>query len=134
MVFVDPYMTGQVLTWISPFYAPVWPSSSDMSGFSEPCLKGMEAEGHIRGTPFCFWLSGCFWIKYQIVDQGAKAAKRKPAVRYGGERKAQNDLAIRIKEDNMAENQFVSTVEALFKGMDQFVTTKDRSGRCCKGG
>ena len=24
----------------------------------------------------------------------------------------------------MAENQFVSTVEALFKGMDQFVTTK----------
>ena len=32
----------------------------------------------------------------------------------------------------MAENQFVSTVEALFKGMDQFVTTKTVVGDAVK--
>ncbi len=32
----------------------------------------------------------------------------------------------------MAENQFVSTVEALFKGMDQFVTTKTVVGEAVK--
>ena len=32
----------------------------------------------------------------------------------------------------MAENQFVSTVEALFKGMDQFVTTKTVAGDAVK--
>lgn len=37
-----------------------------------------------------------------------------------------------MKEDNMAENQFVSTVEALFKGMDQFVTTKTVVGDAVK--
>ena len=29
----------------------------------------------------------------------------------------------------MAENNFQSTVEALFKGMDSFITTKSCSGR-----
>ena len=28
------------------------------------------------------------------------------------------------EEDNMADNQFASTIGALFQGMDEFVTTK----------
>jgi len=36
------------------------------------------------------------------------------------------------EESDMAENQFVSTVEALFKGMDQFVTTKTVVGEAVK--
>ena len=34
----------------------------------------------------------------------------------------------------MADNQFVSTVESLFKGMDQFVTTKTVVGEAVRAG
>ena len=34
----------------------------------------------------------------------------------------------------MADNQFSSTVEALFKGMDNFITTKTVVGEAVKGG
>ena len=33
------------------------------------------------------------------------------------------------EEDNMADNQFASTIGALFQGMDEFVTTKSWESR-----
>ena len=44
--FDDPYMTGQVLTWISPFYGLYGRHLQICPDFLEPCLEGgMEAEG-----------------------------------------------------------------------------------------
>lgn len=37
-----------------------------------------------------------------------------------------------IEEEDMADNHFATTVEALFRGMDQFVTTKTVVGEAVK--
>lgn len=47
--FDDPYMTGQVLTWISPFYGLYGRHLQICPDFLEPCLEGeWKLKGHIR--------------------------------------------------------------------------------------
>lgn len=47
--FADPYMTGQVLTWISPFYGLYGRHLQICPDFLEPCLEGeWKLKGHIR--------------------------------------------------------------------------------------
>ena len=45
----DPYMTGQVLTWISPFYGLYGRHVQVIPEFQETCLEGeLKMRGHIR--------------------------------------------------------------------------------------
>lgn len=47
--FDDPYTTGQVLTWISPFYGLYGRHVQVIPDFLEPCLEGeLKMKGHIR--------------------------------------------------------------------------------------
>lgn len=47
--FGDPYMTGEVLTWISPFYGLYGRQVQVIPDFLEPCLEGeVKLKGHIR--------------------------------------------------------------------------------------
>lgn len=47
--FGDPYMTGQTLTWISPFYGLYGRHVQVIPEFQETCLEGeLKMRGHIR--------------------------------------------------------------------------------------
>ena len=54
-------MTGQVLTWISPFYGLYGRHVQVCPDFMEPCLDGELKLKDISGWEhFYFWHSGCF--------------------------------------------------------------------------
>lgn len=53
----DPYLTGQVLTWISPFYGLYARSIQVSPDFMEACLEGeLKLKGHIRLATILLYL------------------------------------------------------------------------------
>ena len=100
----DPYLMGQILS-VAAFLYPVYGKKVDLTPVMD--ANALDGELSFRGRVQIGVLALMalrIWMDKNVRTQVYK---------YRNE-----------EEDNMADNQFASTIGALFQGMDEFVTTK----------
>ena len=100
----DPYLMGQILS-VAAFLYPVYGKKIDLTPVMD--ANALDGELSFRGRVQIGVLALMalrIWMDKNVRTQVYK---------YETE-----------EEDNMADNQFASTIGALFQGMDEFVTTK----------